>query len=1051
MKTKFNGILTLLLALVVQISFAQDKTISGTVSDESGPLPGVTVLKKGTTQGTETDFDGKYSIKAKTGDVLVYSFVGMKSLEKVVGLTNSISVEMINDNLLSEVVVTALGNKREKRSLTTSIQKIGGDDISGAKEANLVNSISGKVAGVQITNNGGGSGTSSRIVIRGASSLTGNNQPLFVVDGVPVYNGAGGSNGSSGGYDQPNGIADINPTDIQSMSVLKGPAAAALYGLRASNGVILITTKSGKAGEGFGITVNSSASFQTILAQPRFQNSYGQGTKNSFHFVDGSNFGNGGGVDESWGAPLDKGFEFIQFTSYLENPNNPQAKPYVSQPDTYADFFNVGTTFTNGVSFSGSSEDNSLTYRLSLNKSNSNGIIPTTNFNRTNITAKASYKANDKLTSTVNVSYIRSGSDNLTPVGYSASNPVQQVIWGGRNVDWAILKDYKNFPLLSTTSFTNGAAFNWNNRYQNNPYWALDNNKRTLDKDRVIGSINLAYEVNDWLTATSKVGTDFSTTLNTGNRAFSTEGYLNGSYSESTITRSETNYTLGLNANRDLTEDLNLNLNVGGNMQKNMFRNIFGFAPQLQLPNLYTLANIKSGVTPTLTNYNSSSQVNSLYFAGSLSFKNYLFLDFSGRNDWASVLPKANNSFFYPSASAAAVLTDAFKIDSDVLNYFKLRGSWAQVGSVGALSPYQINQSFNLSGETWGGNSVAYLSSTLSNDQLSPEKTTGWEVGFDSKLFNNKLSLNVSYYNRLSEDLLLTAQVSGTSGYTRAWENVGRMENKGFELQLGYEAYNKNDLKISFDVNFNTNKNEVLEINDDKGLDALVLGGQWGLTVQARKGMPYGVLFGNDFLRSPDGDVIYKNGLPQIDPTQKALGNITPDWTGGINTNVAYKGFFASALIDAKVGGDVHSMTNAWGRYAGVLEETLQGRETGIVGNGVVLTNGNYVANDVVVTAKAFNQASYSNDIHSTSVFDASFVKLREVKLGYNLPNKALKNTLFSAASISLTGRNLAILYKNAPHIDPESAFSVSNGDQGQEFGQIPSTSSYSMNLTLKF
>jgi len=1042
MKTKFNGFLTLLLAFLVQITFAQEKTVTGNVSDASGPLPGVTVIVKGTKTGTQTDFDGNYSIKAETGAVLQYSFIGMSSIDKTIGASNVINVTMKESaETLQEVVVTGFGRKVEKRSATFAVQKVGGDEMTQARETNIVNSLSGKVAGVQITNSSGAVGSSSRVVLRGAASITGSNQPLYVVNGVPLESGNYGTAGSSGGSDLPNGVSDINADDIESISVLKGPAAAALYGVRAANGVIQITTKSGKQGQGLGITFNSTMSVETPLMLPNYQNSYGQGGNHDFfQFIDGQN--GSAGTDESWGPPLDVGLEFVQWNSYTVGG---APLPWVSQPDNIKDFYDTGVTLNNSVSFTGGAEN--LGYRLSVGNMKQTGMVPNTDLRRFSVGGSSNYTMADKLTTTVDFNYTKSKSDNFVTQGYNNENPVQQMIWSGRNVDFNALKDWRNLPLSADGTAAAGTPLNWNTVFQNNPYWVLDTNTREYARDRIVGNIAINYEIDDHFTISGKVGTNFWNMRQNRRQAFGSNEAPNGSYSETARSYAETNSTISAAYTTKITEDLGFDLTIGENAMYRKAELRYTRAPQLQLPGLYNVSNLAAGSSWEVANSFSEQKINSIFGYGKFSFKNYAFLEFSGRNDWSSLLPSSDNSFFYPSVTASAVITDMFKIDSNVLSFLKVRGGWSEVGGIGALSPYQLEPTFALSGETWGGNSVAYLPGTLNNPNIKSETTTGTEFGLDLRLLDSKLRFNATYYDQTSKDLVVPVQVSAATGYTNAVQNVGEMNNKGIELQLGATVIEKGDFKFDLDLNFAQNTNKVVSLG---GLESLVLGGQWSMNLEAREGLPYGSIVGTYFERSPEGAVIYENGLPKIATGTKILGNITPDWTGGANFTLKYKGLTLNALVDAKIGGDIYTMTNTWGRYAGILAETLTGRETGIVGDGVMLVDGSYVPNTVVVSAEDYNKRAYSNSIVESSVFDASYVKLRQVMLTYKLPKKLISKTLFTDINFSIVGRNLAILYKNVPHIDPESSFSDSNAEQGQEFGQLPSARSIGFNLQLK-
>jgi TonB-linked SusC/RagA family outer membrane protein len=1043
MKTKFNGLLTLLLAFMMQISFAQEKTVTGKVSDASGPLPGVTVVVKGTDTGTQSDFDGNYSIKAASGDVLLFSYIGMQPIEKKVGDSNTVNVTMTESaEALEEIVVTGFGRKVEKRSATFSVQAVEGDDLTQAREANIVNSLSGKVAGVQITNSSGAVGASSRVVLRGASSLTGNNQPLYVVNGVPLESGNYGDSGSGGGADMPNGVSDINADDIESISVLKGPAAAALYGVRASNGVIQIKTKSGKQSTNLGISFNSTTSFESPLMLPSYQNSYGQGgSQDYFEWIDGTT--GDGGVDESWGPPLDVGLEFVQWNSYTVDG---APLPWVSKPNNIKDFYETGITTNNSISFSGGAED--IGYRLSVGYMDQTGMVPNTDLNRISIGGSSTYTMGDKFTTSIDVNYTSSQSDNFVTQGYNNENPVQQMIWSGRNVDFNALRDWKNLPLSPEGTAAAGTPLNWNTVFQNNPFWVLDTNTREYNRDRLVGNIAASYVFNDHFSLSAKVGTNYWNTRQNYRQAMGSNSAPNGYYEETFRTYTETNADILATYKVSITNDLDFEISAGANSMDRKSQLAYTSVPELQLPELYNVSNLRAGSSWVLNNQHSHQKINSLFGYGKFSFKDLLFLEFSGRNDWSSLLPIENNSFFYPSVTASAVISDMVEMNPEGVSFLKLRGGWSQVGGIGALNPYELAPTYALSTQTWGGNSVAFLPGQLNNPNIKSETTTGYEVGLDARFVNNNIRFIATYYDQTSTDLVVPVQVTAASGYTSAVSNVGEMRNSGWELQLGATVVNNNDFKFDIDLNWGINKNEVVSLGE---LESLVLGGQWSMTLEAREGEAYGSIVGPAFERSPSGEIIYDNGTPKIAPGTEILGNITPDWTGGANFIFSYKNFSFNALIDAKIGGDVYTMTNSWGRYAGVLSETLKGRETGIVGDGVMLDgSGNYIPNTVVVSAKSFNQAVYSNNVVESSVFDASYVKLRQLQLSYRIPSKMLNDSFLADMSFSLVARNVGILYKNVPHIDPESAFSDDNGSQGQEFGQLPSARSIGFNLQLK-
>jgi len=1054
MKVKNYFMMLVLLVFNFTGALAQEKTISGTISDQSGlPLPGVNIIVKGTTNGTQSDFDGNYSINASKGDVLTFTYVGQKTVERTVGAASTINITMEEDaTALDEVVVTALGIKREEKTLGYSAQGLKGDGMTEARESNISNALSGKIAGVQVTGTSGSVGASSRIVLRGASSITGNNQPLYVVDGVPIDNGtnnqdlnapAGGNTGgagSGGGVDLPNGAADINPDDIESVQVLKGPNAAALYGLRASNGVIVITTKKGNANKQFGVSINTNITFSDPLLLADYQNSYGQGGDTSyFEWVDGAGNGVGDGVDESWGPPLDVGLEFIQWNSQL---NGGQPLPWRSYPDNVKDFLDTGVNITNNVSLTNNG------FRLSIGNSEQRGMIPNTEFNKLTVGISGSLDIGERMTASMAVNYVNSDSDNLPITGYNNENPFQQFIWSARNVNFADLRDWESLPLAPSNTAAAGTPLNWNHNFQNNPYFILDTNRNTLEKDRLIGNVDFSYRITDWMTLSTKLGVDQFSQLTTNRQAIGSNNAPNGSYNEVQRRYEEINASALLNIAENITEDIGFSISLGGNHMNRERNNTFAFLPGLQLPNLYTLGNLQTGATASITSQDINSRINSLYGFGQLSYKDFIFIDFTARNDWASVLPVKNNSFFYPSVSGTLILSDALDMSGTGFDFLKLRGGWSKVGGIGALIPYRINQTFGLGNTGFG--SQGFSPNSQSNPNLKPETVTGVEVGLDAKMFGSRLRLSATYYEQKSKDLLLPLQVTQATGFTNAWNNVANMSNKGVEIQLGGTVLENDDFSFDIDLNWAKNNNEVTSLG---GLDTFLLGTQWNLTLEAKPGNPYGDLVGFDFERSPDGQVVHDNGLPVVDGSaQKILGNIAPDWTGGANFSIKYKNFDFSTLIDAKWGGDVHSMTYAWGRFAGTLEETVIGRETGIVGSGVKADgNGGFVPNDVVVSAKSYNQQAYSNSVHSSSIFDATYVKLRQITLGYTLPQKFLKNTPIQSLKFSVVGRNLALLYKKAPHIDPETGFSSANGQQGQEFGQSPSARTIGFNVNLKF
>lgn len=1042
------------LLLTVQM-YAQNRTISGTVKDAKGEaLIGANVTGKGTTIGTVTDIEGNYSLELpKDVSTLVFSYVGYTSVEKPITMLK-INVVLEEENVLQEVIIGALGIPKEQKALSYSTQKVSGDELTKQRDANLVNQLSGKVAGIQVTSSSGSPGSSARLIIRGASSLTGNNQPLYVVDGIPIDNRSFSAAGSGGGFDGPNGITSVNADDVEDVQILKGAAASALYGVRAANGVVLITTKKGKVNDKrpVGVEINTSLEFQRPFILPDFQNSYGQGPNKDF-FDWGVEGNADGAVDESWGPALDKGLEFIQWNSYT---NGGKPMPWVSQPDNVKKLYNLGITWNNSIALTGANENGN--FRLSFGNLNQKGMIYNTDFNRYNVGLNASYNLVKNLTASFSATYSKEKSNNLPTVGYSAENFVQQTIWSGRNVDFQALRDWRNLPLVTgITRPAYGTPYNWNTQYQNNPFWVLDNNLNQYNRDRLIGNIQLTYKVHKYVTLMARSGTDFYSYLTTERKAKYTNEAIDGFYREIHRRFYEINTDALATYSQSFLKDdkLSISLSLGGNLMQSRFRNIIGTVNALEIPGLYTLSNVKSGQSPQLTNTIIESNLNTLRTFGEISWDRWVYLNYTLTNDWASVLPKNNNKFLSYSVGGSLVLSELIKKKQDVLTFLKIRGSYSSVGNFGALDPYRIQQNYAVRplGTTYGSFFV-YDPASLNNPNLKPERLNEWEVGMDVKLYKNRFRISAEYYDRKSKDLLLAVPVSAATGYTTAWKNIGAMRNRGVELEFGATLLDKKGYKIDLGFNWAKNYNKVLEV-DGTSDGAIILGGQWDMTLEAVAGQPYGLIRGKGFARNENGDIIYENGLPVVDPTKKTFGSIQPKWTGGAQLTIQLKGVTISSLIDMKWGGYVHSMTYSWGRYAGTLAETLLGRETGIVGEGVVNTgtdaNPVWTPNDIVVSAKEYNQSVYGNNTTENGVFDASYIKWRRAYIGYSLPAKALKNVKIQDISFGVVGSNLLMIYRKAPHIDPETGFSDDNAEQGQEFGQLPSARSVGFNFSIKF
>ena len=1050
------------LLMVPTLLNAQETRVTGQVTaEETGqPLAGVQIVVKGTTVGTLSDGSGNFALRIPAGsNTLVFSYLGYRTVERQVTgsvMNVSLSREAIG---LEGITVTALGIQREKRSLGYSIQDVQGDQLTDVPEMNIVDALQGNVAGVKITSSNNPGGT-SRIVIRGNSSITGNNQPLFIVDGVPIDNSSPRNTGY-GGYDYGNSAADIDPNNIESISVLKGPNAAALYGSRAANGAIVITTKKGHVGGGLGITASVATTFETPLRLPDYQDLYGQGFGGQFQYVDGTGSGVADHFDESWGPRLE-----CSQSQLIDQVTGP-AQPWCPQPDNVRDFFETGVTVNTNVALARSDERSNV--RLSVTNSRMDGMYPNNEIDRLSAALSGGLELTERLSAEGSVNYMNHEAFNRPGTGYAGTNVMQQFVWFGRQVDINNIRNYRcegpddpRIPCQAGEQY-----YNWNYSYHDNPYAIAYENTNNDVTDRVIGHAQVSYDFTDWLSASVRSGTDWYEEQRKRNYAYGMFGGGNprGAFADHLLFNRETNTELLLTATRSLTPDLTLSVNAGANRRDQEFNDHYLSASELVVPGIYTLDN--AAVTPTTTDYSSEKRVNSLYGAANLNFRNYLSVDVTGRNDWSSTLPEENNSYFYPSISGALVFTDAFNMANDVLSSGKVRASWTRVGN--DADPYQTAAVFS-SGTPWGSIPGFSVPNTLPNADLKPEETTAWEVGADLGFFDERLGFVVTYYDNTTVNQIMGVQISPAAGFTNRVLNAGEVRNYGTELLLNATPLRMNNgLRWDMTVNWAKNNSQVRELYE--GLQTLVLGTYWSLNVEARgprldeegnvvEYYPYGALFGNGFLRNEDGELLVSDaGYPIRNTQREVLGNYNPDWTAGLQNRFTWGSLDFSILFDMQQGGDVFSVTNYFGNYAGVLESSLQGREDafyydedadevvcepGIVVDGVRQSDGQ--PNTTEVCPDAYFGGLYGN--HESAIYDASYIKLREMKLGYRIPDSWMSRIGFSSANVSLIGRNL-FLWTDTPNIDPETAFDASNV-QGIEFGQFPSARSIGFSVTVR-
>lgn len=1055
-------------------------TVRGIVTTEEDgePVIGASVIVKGTALGTVTDVNGRFELSGlpPSATRLLISYISL--MAKEVAIAPQVSVTLKSDtHLLDEVVVTALGISREKKALGYTAQEVKQNALVQGKDNNLLNSLSGKIAGVRITNTQGDVG-SSRIVIRGETSIAGENQPLFIVDGIPVDNSQ--LNARSSGRDFKNAIADLNPEDIKTLTVLKGPNAAALYGARAAHGAIVITTKGGdKRQKGIGITLHSSTQVSFVATLPEFQNLFGQGAGGRFSYVDGKGAGVNDGVDESWGPRLDIGLLIPQFDSPLDADGNRVATPWVSHPNNVRDYFRMGISTNNGISVARG--DDKYQFRVGYNYEKQVSIVPDAGTNKTNISLNTDYHLAKWIVVGATANYIVYTAPSLpgsaTPSGSNvrSNSPMLQFLWFGRQVDTNSLKaDYTR---------------NWNSSYYDNPFWSASYNTQSQERHRLIGDLHAEFRLTDGLNVRFRTSTDWYNDRRKSKVKWGSAGAGSpyGSYAEDAYTVKENNTEVLATYIKQLNKNWGIDALLGFNVRNKQYENNYQAAPRLAVADLYTLTNSRDPLISSNDFYRLRQY--GLYGSIQLDYRRWAFLNITGRNDWSSTLPVDNNSYFYPSVTASVLLSEAFGWRSKAVNYLKIRGGWSQVGA--DANPYQLATVFT-SETAFNGNPLQSSSTIGMNPNLKPEKTSSIEAGFEAAFWDNRLYLDFTYYKTDSRNQILKLATTAASGYTSQVRNAGHIRNRGYEIQLGaVPIQTSKGFRWNLDLNYGANSSKVVKL-DDEGLITSYQLYSSGIQILASVGEAYGTLFGTSYVRDANGNVVVDaNGLPKISTTNKTLGKFTPDWTGGISNTFSYRSLSLSFLIDASVGGSIFSNTNKTGKYTGVLANTLSGRDaehgglwyyTAAMGNNVrlpespsysVSSDGLYYAqvngqstrvyqdgimvegvtesgskNEEVVSAEKYYHRIYS--IAEANVYDASYVKLREVALSYRLPRLWTQKLHLQEASVTLTGRNLWTIYKSVPNIDPESALTTGNA-QGVEAYSLPTTRSFGVNLSVKF
>jgi len=1067
---KLSLVLTLVL-FAVGTMLAQ-RTITGTVTSIDGePLIGASILLKGSATGTVTDIDGTYSLEIPDGEqTLVFSYTGFSTQEVMTtGTSNIINVSLDEGITLNEAVVTALGIEREEKALGYAVQEVSGEELSNAREPNLVNSLQGKVAGVQIQGSPSALGGSSRITIRGSNSFLGNNQPLFVVDGIPIDNSSFSTNaqerGFGGGtaYDYGNTAQDIDPESIESMTVLKGAAASALYGQRGANGVILITTKDGSGQRGIGVEVNSSVAFDQVNNLIPHQQQYGggalnPGTPHGFNEViqDGQTYLYPSySKDGSWGPRYDPNTQVRHWDSW--DPDNPetykQTRPWAAPNAGYEDFFETGQTWNNSIALSGGNDRGS--FRVGYSNLNQKGTMPNGKLNRNTITINSQYQIHERVNVSVAGNYVRTDAENRNVTGYNNGNPMQAFTqWWQTQLD---------MDRLQNDTRVDGRQMTWNPRgpqkdadnnllffdptpnFFDNPYWVRNNYLQEDSRNRFYGNGAVTVNLAPGLDLIGRAGTDFyQFSIREGIPVQSVETSY---YAETERRFQETNLEARLNYARDWG-NFSFNGMVGGNRMRQLNRRTtISSNGGLALDGFFNISN--SSGAPTTSTFESQWGINSVFGLASFGWGGWVYLDVTARNDWSSTLPKENNSYFYPSASLSLVLSELPGLNNiNALSFAKLRASYAEVGNDAA--PYRLTDVFSPQVPNFDGSPRYAVPNSQNNPELRPERTSEYEVGLDLRFFNRRVGIDVAYFDRTTEDQIFTVPSSAATGYTSRVLNAGEMRNWGWEFQLNLTPVLTDNFRWDIGVNAFRQNNEVVSLAE--GVEAIQRGGTWAADLRIAEGFPYMAVFGQDYLLNDNGErLVDEDGFYQFTPERMFLGSAIADWTGGFSTALNWKGLFASVLFDWQQGGIIHSTSLQWAKYSGMHPETVAFNDSeDIRADGMLLpgVKSDGSPNDVRVDPQVYYQTFWNRA--APNVFEASFLKLREVRFGYTFSNGLFGNTSFRDMTISVFGRNLAILSADLPYLDPQIITGAGN-DQGLENAQIPSTRTWGVNLQFKF
>ena len=1027
----------------------QGKKVTGTISDAMGPVIGATVMEKGTNNGAITDMDGKFSLTVQPGATLVITYIGYKTVEVKAGDT-PLNITLEEDNeMLDEVVVTALGIKRERKALGYGVDEVKGEALTKAKETNVINSMAGRVPGLVVSQTAGGPSGSTRVILRGSTEMTGNNQPLYVIDGVPLDNTNYGSAGSGGGFDLGDGISSINPDDIESMSVLKGLAASALYGSRASHGVILITTKKAD-GDKFSVEYNGTVTFDTQLAKWNdIQQIYGMGSGGTYSIDAVSN------TNKSWGPKADG----TNMLTYFDGVS----RPYLIIPDNTSDFFRTGLTATNTAIISASSGKTGM--RFTYTDMRNRDIVPNSNMSRDIFNLRVNSSLG-KIDVDFSANYTREAVKNRPALGDDKANI-------GKNL--MTLATTYNQAWLQTYQDENGEYSNWNGMdpYNVNPYWDIYKNSNNSNKDSFRFNGKAVWNITPKLKLQGTVGAELNWFVFDDFRAPTTPGYEAGRLQNSSFRNRMYNFEL-LALYSDTWGDFDFNATLGANLYKVNNQTTVTTAQDMQIRDVVALMSFNE-ISVEQSSYR--KQINSLYGAINVGWRHLIYLDATLRGDQSSTLPIGNNMYIYPSFSGSFVFSELIK-NRDLLPYGKFRMSWAQVGS--DTDPYQLGLVYTKSRYTYPGYTIGYINnSTIPNKDLKPTKTNSFELGLELKFLKNRLGLDFTYYTQNSKNQIMGMASSWTSGYNYRLINAGEIENKGIEIALNTRPIETKDFSWDLNFNFSKNSNKVKKLVDGMDMFELEKATWLDVSVVAKVGENFGSIVGPDFLRNENGDILIDpaTGLPQYDKTNHVLGNASWDWTGGVYTNFRYKNLSLAAVFDVKVGADLYSMSARAAYESGKSIGTLAGRDAwyqseeqrqaagiakgssdwkptgGFIAPGVIDNgDGTYRPNDIYINPEDY-WMSVCRNAPSMFVYDNSYVKCREITLSYTVPQEWLKNigkNFIKGLTLSFVARNPFIVWKNIPNIDPDSNYNNTTG-MGLEYGSLPSRKSYGFNVNVKF